>query len=172
MNKAEIATILAYLYSDWDLPITEIKVNVWHDQFGHIPKDVGMTAARLLMGKKTYGAPKAQDFREALHQVLGEELDWGTAWDLWVQAARGGRYQHERNMAKYELQCPLGAKAIGTMAREFYDMPVSQTSTFRAQFRQRFEALATRESQKQLLSPEISNLLEKAKPKRLAVLGK
>lgn len=168
MNKSEMAAILAYLYADWDGQVTEVKVRVWFDQFGHVEKTAALAAARLLLSRKTFGPPKVQDFRQALNEVLGEELDWGQAWDLWVKLARAGRYMHDKTMARYELQCPLGARALGSMAREFYDLGVSQMGTFRAQFRQRFEALAERESRKAIQSPDLSLLIDSVRTSQKA----
>lgn len=171
MKLHEVAALLSYLYADFDQPVTEIKARVWHDQFGHIDNAVGVAAARLLLSRRTYGPPKAQDFREAISEVMGEELSWGPAWDLWMELSRAGRYAHEKTMAKYELQCPVGAKALGSMGREFYDLRPEQMSTFRAQFRQRFDALADRESRKAIQSPDLTSLIDSIQsakqPKRL-----
>lgn len=175
MTRPEIAAVLAYIAADYDVTVSEQRIDVWLDQFSHLPKEVGMAAACVCLARKSFGFPRVHEFHEAVREVqLGREErdDWGAAWDAWMKLSARGRYRHDETFAEYERVCPLGARALGTMARETYDLDGPDAmNTFRAQFRQRFTALADRERVHAALNPKIQAAIvqigEKARTKRI-----
>ena len=176
MNTQETAKVLTYLFADHDLKVPPAKVQVWADQFKHVPYEEAIAAARVLVSRKTYGAPKASDLHEALKElrpVTGES--WGEAFALWVKIARRcGYYRRAEARARYEALCPLGARALGEMADEFFDLKVEERSTYRAQFRQRYEAIAAREERESSMPPHVALELKRLrdeKQQRLEAAG-
>lgn len=150
MNDVEVMDLLMYLHADHDAVVTEEKHRVWCDLFQHVPIQTAREAAKIVARRKTYGVPKTSDFQQALEDMAAvDRLTWGEAWDLWVLIAhRLGSYQKARAYEVYKVRCPIGAAAIGTSYSEWFSLPENDVGTFRAQFRQRFEALYEREVKK------------------------
>lgn len=159
MTKAETAKILTYLLADFDQALTPAKVEVWHDQIQHLTFEMGMVAARVLMGRKMYGTPKVADFLDAVKEITRPERNetWGEAFDKWLRIARSyGYYRKAAAIERYKAECPQGYRALGTMANEYFDLKTEELPTFRAQFRQRYEAIEQREERLAALPPQVS----------------
>ena len=138
MDRTDVAYVLAYLAADYNHEVTDQQIAVWLNQFAHIEKRIAMLAARICAARKSYGFPHVHDFHKAIEEVitLSERNDWGRAWDLWVKIARRGRYFDVENVAFYRKVCPMGADALGTMSKDYYDIPdAAAMNTLRAQFR-------------------------------------
>jgi len=163
MTKAEVGEILVYLLADFGEQVSKPKVDVWFDQLQTVPQSHAWTVARVMLGRKTYGVPKVQDFMETYKDMLvsarGET--WAEAWDCWVKLARRYGYHNQAQaMDEYEKECPLGYRALGTLAREWFDIKSEDIPTFRAQFRQRYESLNTRD-ERMLLPGNLKEEMEK-----------
>ncbi len=149
MTKPELLKIMSYVFAEHGIALSEERVLVWWDQFRGVDFKLAQKAARVLAGRKSFGAPKAQDFAEALAEV--EELatgaeTWGEGWDKFTRIAlRFGIYRIEEILPALENVSPLAARAMKTGVREFLTSDESDVPTIRAQFRQRYEALQSRE---------------------------
>lgn len=164
MNAREMHDIMTYIFADFDLAITSEKRAVWLDQFKHYDYKIGMLAARLLLGRKTFGPPKASDFLEAIKEVTATDAErqtWGEAWDLWIEIARRhGYYNAAAAFELYKRKCELGGSALGTSYKDWFSLKTDDVPTFRAQFRQRFEALQKRADLDRTMPPDLKFALE------------
>lgn len=151
MTKPELLKIMAYVYAEHEIALSEDRIAVWWDQFKHVDYPSAQRAARMLTARKSFGAPKAQDFSAALaevEEISGGQETWGEAWDKFSRIAlRYGIYQVEKILPAVEAVSPLAAAAMKTGVREFLTSDESDLPTIRAQFRQRYEALQARERQ-------------------------
>lgn len=146
-TKKEVIAALTYLAADSGTTITKEKVAVWHDQFHNISGEMLLAAARLLASRKVYGAfPRCSDMWDALKELSTPKgSDWASAWDLFVSLARKhSRYSLTNLREEYARRSPLGAKAMGTMLAEWFNLAEKDVPTFRAQFRQKYEVLQER----------------------------
>lgn len=148
MSRAELLKIMAYVYAEHGIQLTEERIAVWWDQFRTVPVEAAGNAARILLSRKSYGPPKAHDFAQVLSEVQASAEDretWGEAWDKFTTIAlRLGFYERERILPAVEKVSPLAAAAMRTGVREFLTSSESDLPTIRAQFRQRYEALQSR----------------------------
>lgn len=160
MNRQETAKVLAYLLADFGQPVSAEKLQVWHDQLRHRAYPEVMTAARVLMGRKMYGAPRISDLLNVLEDITSTHSLplWGEAFDMWIGIAK--KYGYNRRgiaVAEYREKCPFGYRALGTMANDYWDLKSDDKNTFRAQFRQRYESLTERETKYAALPPHIAS---------------
>lgn len=164
MNEREMQDVMIYIFADHDTDIRPEKRKVWFDQFKHIDFEVGMTAARLIVARKSFGLPKVHDFACAVDEVLsgiGGAETWGEAWDKWVKTVqRFGYYRLPECLKVYESISPTGYRAMGTSAMEWFTLSVEDTATFKAQFRQRYELLAERAKAERITSPEVRQAID------------
>lgn len=161
MTYDEIIEIMVYVYAEHDIKLTKERIAVWVDQFNHVDFVKAKAAAKILVTKKTFGAPKISDFVEALTEIqtIGIQT-WAAAWDKWVLLAnKFGRYQIQNCLTEYQKQSPEGFIALGTAAKEYFDLQIEQIPTFRAQFRQRFEAIEKKETRMLQLPPDVKKEL-------------
>lgn len=87
MQKSEILEILLYIYADFDKEVSEEKVRVWHQEFSHVPKDVGWLAARYLLHQRVFGAPRVADFSAAVAHVGTSPLEAPEPSDAWAMVS-------------------------------------------------------------------------------------
>lgn len=177
MTDSEMHQVLSYFAADHGVVVTDEKRKLWLAQFAHVDFATGVAAATLLLSRKTFGFPKCHEFHEALREVMcarEELMPWGEAWDLWVEIARRhSYYRGESAVELYKQKCPLGHRALGTMAREYFSLGIEQMPTMRAQFRQRYETLQSSVQQHKTISPaamsDIRRLRAGKQPKHLGV---
>lgn len=159
MTKSEMQKVMTYIFADFDAEVRPEKRAVWFDQFGHFEFHTAMVAAKVLMSKKHYGLPRAHDFALAIDDVMSslhDRIQWGEAWDLWVRLAEQyGANQQIELMKQYMAKCPRGAQVIRTGVREYFYGDMKDDSTRAAQFRQRYEALESRDRADRLLNPQL-----------------
>jgi hypothetical protein len=151
MTIVEMGKIMAYLFADFDAEVKREKLAVWFDQFAHIDIQAGWVAARLLMSRKSYGIPRAQDFAAALRRVLGgAQVSGQEAFDLAYKAAgRFGRYQKEAGLASLPERVRLAAERFGWEALCNCESPDLE----RGQFARIFESLDQRKRDAVTLPP-------------------
>jgi hypothetical protein len=157
MNQREMQDVMVFIFADHDHVISDEKRTVWFTQFHHLPLDVAMKAAIVLVGRKTYGLPRVHDFAQAVADVTSEgSMEWPEAWELWRRMGKGGIYNWPRGFNEYQEICPIGAMALGGKegARDWAVIEESDVPTFRANFRMGYERLLARERQDALISPD------------------
>lgn len=147
MDKSEVRKIMTYCFVERGVTVTEERVQVWHDQLQEVPFETGKMAARLLVARLAH-PPTVHDFLRAIGEVTAqpdERTQWGEAWDVWRGIAhRHGHMFKGEAFKEYEKKCPIGAKALGSTFDEYFTLEVRDLGTFKAQFRQRYEALIQR----------------------------
>lgn len=150
-TRNDVAGLLRYLGADADVNITEERVNVWYDQFKEQDSVTLKQAARLLLAKKVYGKfPRVADMWAAIKELSSpDEETWVTAWELGLATMRRhGFYNRDKAAKELEEKHPMARRAFGTMMDEYYQLNTEDLPTFRAQFRQRFEALVQSDARK------------------------
>lgn len=153
MTKADLSKIMSYLFADFDAELRPEKLAVWWDQFQHIEARAGWAAARLLLARKSYGLPKAQDFAAALQRVMGGGERCGCdAFELAYKAAgRFGRYQKEAGLASLP---PLVAKAAALFGWEAL-CACESPDLERGQFTRIYESLERQRREGVTLAPAL-----------------
>lgn len=163
MNEREMHDLMTYIFADHDAEIKPEKRKVWLDQFGHLSFEEGMLAARVLIGRKSYGVPKVHDFATVIEEITKNHESWGEAYDKWVSLAkRFGYYRAQECFEAYENASPIGAKALGTSAKEWFSLKTEDNGIFKAQFRQRYEILSERAKNDRMISPKVKALIDSA----------
>lgn len=150
-TRMEVAGLLRYLGADADVGISEERINVWFDQFKEQDSTTLKQAARLLLAKKVYGKfPRVADMWAAIKELSSpDEETWVTAWELGLAVMRRHGFYNRDKAAKELLEKhPMAHRAFGTMMDEYYQLNTEDLPTFRAQFRQRFEALVESDARK------------------------
>lgn len=151
-DKVEVHRVMTYLSADADFEITPEKRAVWCDQFIDVSYEELFQAARILIARKIYGKfPRISDMWNAIIELRRpEKSNWAEAWDDWVTISRKyGCYDCHKAVQELKEVNPLAERALGTMAREWFTTYTQDVPTFRAQFRQRYEAIITSKEQKE-----------------------
>lgn len=65
----EIRKLLAFIYFEWQKPITKELIGYWGSMLQGITPESAWKAARKLAETKTFGEPKFQDFAECLKEI-------------------------------------------------------------------------------------------------------
>lgn len=153
MTKQELAKIMSYLFADFDAQVKNEKLLVWFDQFKHVDNLAGWAAAKLLLTRKSYGLPKAQDFAAALQRVVGgAETTGADAFDqAYGAAGRFGRYQKEVGLSSLPTLVRMAAERFGWEALCACESPELQ----RGQFARVYESLDRRRREAATISPEL-----------------
>lgn len=73
MNKSQFEEALNYIFAEYEKPSVRVQL-VWWDQFKDIEKDLFVRAARRVVARKCYGAPKAFDLWEELRAEMISDL--------------------------------------------------------------------------------------------------
>lgn len=169
---------MTYAFADFRVTISEEQVKVWADLLTDIDYQTAIQAVQLVIAKAKF-LPRVTDILKAAADIktpVNERNTWGEAWDIWVKiASRGGQYEKEAHAKQYKEVCPIGAQALGTSQNEYYRLQVDDLNTFKAQFRQRFEALAARANHNRALPKKLQILLahrieEKTEPKKIGAI--
>lgn len=159
MTETEICEVLSMFACDFNLEVTEERIKLWTRQFSHVSREHGYRAADLLLSRKTYGFPRCHEFHAALREVFYGDtgIAWEDAWERWVILAnRHGFYKRDLALKVFRKESPLGAQALGSMANEYFRISVESIPTLRAQFRERYNRLAER----QTLNPRLGIVKE------------
>lgn len=169
MTETQLQEILTYFAIDKGVRVSDERRKLWQMQFGHIEYQLAIRAAMLLLSRKTYGFPQTSEFHEVLREVMAtDDVEWATAWDTWVKIARrAGVYESDKAFECYAKHCPLGAKALGTMASEYFALQTDQVAVFRAQFRQRYVELQTSANKNLTVSPRLLAEIKELKRQRV-----
>ena len=168
MNERETHDVLMYLCAALNQPVPPPLRKVWLDVFAHESYADCQAAAKLMVGRRMYGIPQPSDLKAALAELRGGGKlaeTWGQAWDTWVRLARKhGYYARELAERDYARLCPLGWRALGTSAAEWWELRSDDIPTFRAQFRQRYEALSEQAHAAREFPPDVARRVLAANP--------
>lgn len=171
MTQKQILELLFYLAADSGASISDDKVKVWYDQFQHLDYQIGITAARLMLSRPSRGFPRVSEFHEVVNEILSsadELIPWPEAWEQWITIARRTGYtRREEAMLQFSQVNQLGARALGTMAGEYFMAQDEDVKILRAQFRMRYESLLAFQKKDRSLNPEIKLQVETRR--RLAI---
>lgn len=163
MNRKETAAILSYLMADFDAPVRPEKVQVWYDALKHIPPNLAMVAAKLVLQSKTYGAPKLQDFRGALariRRIRQPSLTADCAWRMVTDLIR--RYaatNAKEAIAGLPENVRLAAETVGWRELRYGDNPMAN----RAHFLKAFESNQARDDERKAMPPELLKIIQSTK---------
>lgn len=145
-TELEVHDVLTYIAADLDYEITDEKRTVWFDQFKDIPFEKLWNGARLLLTQKVFGRfPRVSDMWQALadgEAPIAEQ--WAGSWQTWVGIyKRFGRCQTAEALHNYRQIDPIGASIMEYRVIEYANLLDGEITTFRAQFRQAYEAEIT-----------------------------
>ena len=142
-NTNNIKAVMSLFAAESGHVLEPERIALWQDMFKSYAQAELVSAAKLLLKKGFYNKfPRVSDFQSALEAVKGETKDqWAIAWDDMKRTLQ--KYHPiELDKALDELKRinPQALRALGTSAQEFMAIKTEDIPTFRAQFRQRFEA--------------------------------
>jgi len=176
-TRTELAAIMAYLAADTDVELTDMKIQVWYDQFNECELKTLALAAKTVLTKKIYGKfPRVSDMWDAiLENERGADDNVAIAWDDFIRAARHfGRYEQQKIKTYLENKNPRSLKALGTLLPEYFELNTDQLATFRAQFERRYREIEQsnkRESIKNSLGIEDHSIQRLVQSVQLAING-
>lgn len=160
-TERQVWDVMCYIAADSDVELSTERHAVWYDQFKHITLEILMAAARLVVSRKIYGKfPRCSDFWDVVWELQQPNAQtWGDAWDEWVELARRySLYDFQKAVIQFEQSNPFGARALGSMAREYFSINTVDIPTFRAQFRQRYESMRDLDKKESMRPSDLQRL--------------
>ncbi len=151
--------ILSYLQADSGREVRVEKVQVWHDQFGHLDPQVAWAAAKHLNAKGfREWEPRTHEFRESVtyvQQESGSRISGDEAFHLALTAVkRYGSYQKESALKSLPEAVAFALERFGyselCMAEE------AKHGVHRAQFARIFDSAKDRKDFNQSVKPELT----------------
>lgn len=158
MTRAEFATVMAYLATAINKPLSEAGTIVYFDLLGDVPLKVLEGAVRrVALEHKWASFPSVAEIREAVVEAQrGSKITPADAWDMvWRAAARidpeveGSLERATKGMPPLVFKA---MKAFGISALCCGKEPVG---VIRGQFMKMFENFAVKEDRKALLPPRL-----------------
>lgn len=152
MQKPEILKIMALITAEFGdrFAVTGDKVDLWLGILGHATFAEAAKAVTQILGAPNRFPPTVGEVNQkVLESRSGSTgLDWGSEWQLVLKAAANSAYNAEAEALKLK---PATLAAIGGIPglKEIATLGADSLMGIRAQFRQRFEAQATRGVQKE-----------------------
>ena len=170
MNKTEIFKLMAMVTAEFGnrFTVTTDKVELWLGILGHATYQEAAKAIAQILGSARAFPPTVGEINQAILESRSGTvgLDWGVEWQKALRAAANSAYNAESEAAKL---APATLSAIGGIAglKEVAALPADSLGVIRGQFRQRFEAEATRSTQK-----EFQNYIEGQAKKLIESTGR
>jgi len=162
MNRLETHKVMTFLNAEYRENITQERSAVWCEMLKDIPYETAFLAAKILIARVNKFAG-LNDFLKAVAEIttpIEEKETWAEAWQKWVNVARStGMYRIKEAEELYKKASPRGALVMSGSLKEWFILPVDEINTFRAQFRQRYEAIAARANHERVLPLEIKKAL-------------
>lgn len=136
INQRETHDIMSYIFAEYDIVISDGRLKVWHDQIKHMDLDTAMQVARVLVGKKCFGAPKVSDFMEAFEEFsevgkLSLEESWSKVFGT---VLRFGRYAKSACLEEMHRSYPELYDITNTLFDEICNSAPSEIPVIRSQF--------------------------------------
>lgn len=151
MNKTEIYKLMAMVTAEFGnrFVVTTDKVELWIGILGHATFAECAKATAQILGSANQFPPTVGEINQKVLELRSGTvgLDWGAEWQKALRAAANSSYNAETEAAKLT---PATLSAIGGIPglKEIATLPAESLVGIRAQFRQRYEAEATRSTQK------------------------
>lgn len=162
MVETEVHKILTFLNAEFREPISAERRSVWCEMLKDVSYQTGFTAAKILLARSNKFAG-INEFLKAVAEVSTPKIEretWGEAWEKWMRISRRfGMYHVAEAGAAFKKESPRGFEVMSTCMREWFTLPLDDVQTFRAQFRQRYELLASRANHQRVLPQEIQGAL-------------
>lgn len=136
MTERESFDVMAYIFAEYDVSISENRRRVWFDQIKHLDFETAMSVARVLLARKSFGVPRVSDFMEALKDFaeIGK-LSLEEAWNVFYKTVlRFGRYQKTECLAHMQTTYPELVIATSSLFNELCDAAPSDIPALRAHF--------------------------------------
>lgn len=152
----EVQFTLAYLamfYPDWNMP--PASVQAWAELLEDIPADALHAAAKQHAVTSKW-PPKLSELRQPAQQTTRQALPTvADAWDEVMERIRSGGSWHQPTFSH-----PLIERTVAGMGGWLImcSMPVDETATWRAQFRDMFTSYANRAETEARLLPDVKAL--------------
>ena len=147
MQRCEILNLMAIISSEYGdrFQSSSEKLELWGNILGHATYLEAQKAVISILGSKAQFPPTVGEIN---HKILeartgAQALDWASEWERVLKASANSSYGAVAEALKLE---PQTLKAVGGLSglKELGSLSFGEMSTFRAQFRQRFEMLATK----------------------------
>ena len=159
MTRAETAKILAVLAASYPkFEVDDVKVQVWYEMLGDLEYSVVNIAIKKLIMQNTF-PPAIAEVRKAVTELMNpEQVTSSEAWGEVTRAIRNyGYYREEEALASMS---PITAQLVRYMGWREICMS-EDIGVIRGQFLRMYEQIATREQEKQLLSPTMQTEIKK-----------
>lgn len=158
MDEVEVHKVMTFLNAEAREQITSERRAVWTEMLKDVSYEHGFLAAKILVARSNKFAG-LNEFLKSVAEVSTppeERETWGEAWDKWVKVAgRTGYYRMQEAAELYAKESPRGAQVMSTCMKEWFLLQTEDVQIFRAQFRQRYEALAAKANHQRVLPKEI-----------------
>lgn len=147
MDVEDIKQILSMLRAEYGTKVicTVERVKVWKMMLGAYDRNDVVLAVAELMGEARQFPPTVGEINQKVIQnKIGIQEDWSSLWDAVMRAGNRSLYhaaEEADKLPKRALRAIGGVEGLKELARSSTD----NISTIRAQFRQRLEAVDSRE---------------------------
>jgi len=159
MTKGEVAKLLVVLAASYPkFEVDDVKVQVWHEMLGDLDYAVASMAVKKIIMQNTFPPAIAEVRKAAAELTNPENLTSSEAWGEVTRAIRNyGYYRGEEALASLS---PTTAQVVRYMGWREICMS-EDIGVIRGQFLRMYEQIATREQEKQLLSPTMQTEIKK-----------
>ena len=159
MTKGEVAKLLAVLAASYPkFEVDDLKVQVWYEMLGDLDYAVASMAVKKIIMQNTFPPAIAEVRKAAAELTNPENLTSSEAWGEVTRAIRN--YGYYREGEALASMSPTTAQVVRYMGWREICMS-EDIGVIRGQFLRMYEQIATREQEKQLLSPTMQAEIKK-----------
>jgi hypothetical protein len=159
MTKGEVAKLLVVLAASYPrFEVDDVKVQVWYEMLGDLDYAVANMAVKKLIMQNTFPPAIAEVRKAAAELTNPENLTSSEAWGEVTSAIR--KYGYYREGEALASMSPTTAQVVRYMGWREICMS-EDIGVIRGQFLRMYEQIATREQEKQLLSPTMQTEIKK-----------
>jgi hypothetical protein len=159
MTKGEVAKLLVVLAASYPkFEVDDVKVQVWYEMLGDLDYAVASMAVKKIIMQNTF-PPAIAEVRKAVTELMNpEQVTSSEAWGEVTRAIRN--YGYYREGEALASMSPITAQLVRYMGWREICMS-EDIGVIRGQFLRMYEQIATREQEKQLLSPTMQTEIKK-----------
>jgi hypothetical protein len=159
MTKGEVAKLLVVLAASYPrFEVDDVKVQVWYEMLGDLDYAVASMAVKKIIMQNTF-PPAIAEVRKAVTELMNpEQVTSSEAWGEVTRAIRN--YGYYREGEALASMSPTTAQVVRYMGWREICMS-EDIGVIRGQFLRMYEQIATREQEKQLLSPTMQTEIKK-----------
>lgn len=158
MTKDEFKLIvkgLKSVYNEQNFIATQAAFDIWYDSLKDLSyRDLSFAAQKYI--QTGHFAPKPADLREIVASARTSVADYGDAWMNVMNAIR--RYGYMREKEALDSLDPVTRRAAENIGWQNLCMSESP-ETDRANFRMIYERLASREQEREQISPAVQQIM-------------